>query len=259
MRRLSALLAIVISSAIGPWRIARSQAQEGERTPQVAVAVRTEVVGVVRDLETGSAIRQSQIYLPFTQRDVALSSGDGITVMVRFNAPTIATGGIRSEIRALDPNLAVFNLRTLNDYVERSRSSERFAVDTYGAIGIFSLVLAAIGLAGVTAYAVAQRRKEIGIRMALGARKEQVLGLVMREGLVLVGAGTALGFVGAFTLAKLLSSFTSVVVESLRIGTNDPLLLIGAPLLLAGLAALACYLPARRATEIDPLMTLREE
>jgi ABC-type lipoprotein release transport system permease subunit len=77
--------------------------------------------------------------------------------------------------------------------------------------------------------------------------------------MVLVGVGTTLGFIGAFTLAKLLSSFTSVVVESLKTGTDDPLLLIGAPLLLAGLAVLACYLPARRATEIDPLMTLREE
>ena len=83
--------------------------------------------------------------------------------------------------------------------------------------------------------------------MALGARKGQVLLLVLREGAALVGVGTVLGFLGAFTLAKMLSALTSVFVEALKIGTNDPRLLVGAPLLLAGLALLACYVPARRA------------
>jgi ABC-type antimicrobial peptide transport system permease subunit len=131
-------------------------------------------------------------------------------------------------------------------------------VDTYGGIGLFGLVLAAIGLAGVTAYAVAQRRREIGIRMALGARKAQVLRLVLREGAALVGAGTILGFLGAFALAKMLSALTNAFVDALKVGTNDPRLLLGAPLLLAALALLACYVPARRAAKIDPLKALRE-
>ena len=167
-------------------------------------------------------------------------------------------GNIRHEIAATDPNLNLFNVRTLSDYLERSRSAERFAVSTYGGIGLFGLVLSAIGLAGVTAYAVAQRRKEIGIRMALGSRKGQVLLLVLREGIGLVGAGTVLGLLGAFALAKILSSLTSVFVEVLKIGADDPRLLVGAPLLLAGLAMLACYIPARRAASIDPLQALRE-
>jgi len=126
-------------------------------------------------------------------------------------------------------------------------------------MGVFGLLLAAIGLAGVTAYAVAQRRKEIGIRMALGARKGQVLRLVLREGAALVSAGTFLGFLGAVALAKMLSALTHVFVEILKVGTNDPRLLLGAPLLLVGLALLACYVPARRAAMIDPLKALREE
>jgi ABC-type antimicrobial peptide transport system permease subunit len=132
-------------------------------------------------------------------------------------------------------------------------------VSTYGGIGVFGLVLAAIGLAGVTAYAVSQRRKEIGIRMALGARKGQVLLLVLREGMALVSVGTALGFLGAIALAKLLSALINIFAESFKVGTNDPRLLVGAPLLLAGLAMLACYVPARRAAKIDPLKALRQE
>ena len=218
-----------------------------------------EVVGVAPDLGNGIAIRKSIIYLPLTQRNFRRPPAGGMTVMVRSDAGTDALTAIRHEIASIDPNLIIFNVQALNDYLELTRSSTRFAVSTYGGIGAFGLVLAAVGLAGVTAYAVAQRRKEIGIRMALGARKGQVLQLVLREGTALVSVGTVLGFLGAFGLAKLLSALTNIFVESLKVGTNDPRLVIGAPLLLAMLAMLACYLPARRAARIDPLKALREE
>jgi ABC-type antimicrobial peptide transport system permease subunit len=217
-----------------------------------------EVVGVIRDLKNGLETRRPEIYLPLTQRNFARPPADGMTIVVRSDAGTDALSAIRREIAVIDPKLAIFNVRTLSDYLELSRASERNDVNTYGGIGLFGLVLAAIGLAGVTAYAVAQRRKEIGIRMALGARKEQVLLLVLREGMVLVSVGTVLGFLGAFALAKILSTLTSVFVDAFKVGTNDPRLLLGAPLLLGGLALLACYVPARRAAKIDPLMALRE-
>jgi putative ABC transport system permease protein len=153
----------------------------------------------------------------------------------------------------------IFNEQTLGAYLERGRSSLQFSLQSYGAIGLFGLVLAAIGLAGVTAYAVAQRRKEIAIRTALGASRAQVLRLVLREGASLVCAGTVLGFLGAMAMAKVLSALASMFVDALRFGTTDPLLLIGAPLLLAAVAMLACYLPARRSATIDPLKALREE
>jgi predicted permease len=215
-----------------------------------------EVVGVIRDLKNGLETRRPEIYLPLTERNFARPPADGMTIMVRADAGTDALSGIRHEIAVIDPKLAIFNVRTLSDYLELSRASERNDINTYGGIGLFGLVLAAIGLAGVTAYAVAQRRKEIGIRMALGARKEQVLLLVLREGMALVSVGTVLGFLGAFALAKILSTLTSVFVDALQVGTNDPRLLLGAPLLLGGLALLACYVPARRAAKIDPLMAL---
>jgi ABC-type antimicrobial peptide transport system permease subunit len=218
-----------------------------------------EVVGVVRDLNTGVEDTASSIYLPLTRRGFASPPPEGITIMVRSNLGADSLRGIQREIASIDPNLAVFNVRTLKDYLEISRAGVRFALDLYGGIGVFGLVLASIGLAGVTAYAVARRRKEIGIRMALGARKAQVLRLVLREGTVLVAAGTVLGFLGAMAMVKILSALTSIAVDSFKVATNDPRLLIGAPLLLAALAMLACYIPARRSATIDPLEALREE
>jgi putative ABC transport system permease protein len=218
-----------------------------------------EVVGVVRDLKNGMGMSQGVVYLPLTPRDFARPPAGDITILVRSRAGSDALGGIRSEIASIDPNLTIFNVQTLSDYLDRSRSSTRFAIQMYGGMGVFGLVLAAIGLAGITAYGVAQRRKEIAIRTALGASRAQVLRLVLREGTALVSAGTVLGFLGALAMAKILSALTNIFVEGLRIGTDDPRLLVGAPLLLAAVAMLACYIPARRSAKIDPLKALREE
>jgi predicted permease len=218
-----------------------------------------EVVGVVRDLKSGIGISQSVMYLPLTPRDFARPPAEGIIILVRSDAGTDALSATRSAIASIDPNLTIFNVQTLSDYLDRSRSSMRFAAQTYGGIGVFGLILAAIGLAGVTAYAVAQRRKEIAIRTALGASKGQVLRLVLREGATLVTVGSVLGFLGAIGIAKVLSALTNLFVEALSVGTNDARLLIGAPVLLATVAMLACYIPARRSAQIDPLKALREE
>jgi MacB-like periplasmic core domain/FtsX-like permease family len=221
-----------------------------------------EVVGVVHDLKNGIPDDDQPaavLYLPLTQHDFASPPPGGMTILVRSDAGTDALGGVRRLIAAMDPNLAVFNVRTLAEYLERSRESMRLQLDVFGAIGVFGLVLSAIGLAGVTAYAVARRRREIGIRMALGARKGQVLRLVLREGSALVAIGTAVGLLGAMALVKMLSALTSIVVEAFKLGTDDPRLVIGAPVLLAAIAMLACYLPAHRSTKIDPLKALRQD
>jgi macrolide transport system ATP-binding/permease protein len=221
-----------------------------------------EVVGVVRDLKDVEGFTQSIIYLPLTSRDFARPPAGGITILVRSEAGPVETdllNSTRNEIALIDPNLNIFNMQTLSAYLDRSRSALRFSVQMYSGIGVFGLVLAAIGLAGVTAYSVAQRRKEIAIRTAVGASRAQVLGLVLREGAALVGAGTVLGFLGAIGLAKIVSSLANMFVDALRVGTNDPRLLVGAPLLLAAVALLACYVPARRSTQMDPLKALREE
>jgi predicted permease len=218
-----------------------------------------EVVGVVRDTKDVEGLSPAILFVPLTARNFARPPAGGITVLVRSDAGPDTLKSIRDEIGFIDPNLNIFNAQRLDSYLDRSRSALRFSMQTYGSIGAFGLILAAIGLAGVTAYAVAQRRKEIAIRTALGASKAQVVRLVLREGTALVGVGTALGFLGAVALARIVSALTSMFVEALKFGTSDPVLLIGAPLLLAGVAMLACYVPARRSARIDPLKALREE
>jgi macrolide transport system ATP-binding/permease protein len=218
-----------------------------------------EVVGVVRDLKDVEGFSQSIMYVPLTARDFARPPAGGITILVRSDAGADALGAIRNEIAFIDPHLNIFDAQTLSAYFDRSRAALRFSMQTYGAIGVFGLILAAIGLAGVTGYAVAQRRKEIGIRRALGASRAHVVRLVLREGTALVAVGTALGFLGAIGLAKALAALANMFVDALKFGTSDPLLLVGAPLLLDAVALLACYVPARRSAQIDPLKALREE
>ena len=126
-------------------------------------------------------------------------------------------------------------------------------------IGIFGLILAAIGLAAVITRAVHRRRKEIGIRMALGARARQVLGLVLTEYVALVAVGGVPGCAGALALARGFAAVGVWFARFLAEGAGDPLVLVGGPVLLVAVALIACYEPARRSTRIDPLVALREE
>lgn len=222
-----------------------------------------EIVGVVPDFTNSWLVDDDQdasmMYLPLTPRDFTSPPPGGITVMVRSESASDTPSAIEREIASMDPKLAVFHVQTLADQLERSRASMRASLDLYMTIGVFGMILAAIGLAGVTAHAVARRRKEIGIRMALGARKSQVLRLVLREGAALVAAGTIFGFIGAMIVVRLLSAITSVFSRAFQVSTNDPRLIVGAPLLLGALAMIACYIPARKSAAIDPLAALRNE
>jgi len=226
------------------------------------------VVGVVKDLsapmsetEAGSEIGPEvpTVYLPLTQNDFAHSPAGGMIVMVRAGRGRDTLEGVRKEIAMLDPNLVTFNVRTLSEQMDRTTFVIHLVTFFYGGVGGFGLILAAIGLAGVTAYSVARRRKEIGIRVALGARQAQVLRLVLREGGTLVIAGSVLGFLGAVGVSRGMEAVSSTFGPTFAAGSHDLRLIFGAPLLLAGLAMLACYLPARRSTKIDPLNALREE
>ena len=220
---------------------------------------RYEVVGVVHDLKSGMGIKQAIAYVALTREDFLRPPAVGITILARPRAGFDGAASIRDVVLGLDPRLVLFHVETLSDQLARSRREVGSAMRTYGGIGGFGLILSAIGLAGVTAYAVARRKREIGIRMALGANKNQVLRLVMREGFALIAVGTVLGFAGTVLVSKALETATSVIADAMALGTNDPRLLIGAPALLSVLALVACYVPARAAVRIDPLKALRTE
>jgi len=162
----------------------------------------------------------------------------------------------QGRVGAPECMLTPFNARSMDQQIREFMSPLRAAAWTYGLIGIFGLVLAAVGLAGVTAYSVARRAHEIGIRMALGARQIDVLSLVMKEGVLMVMLGTLIGLGAAWVGMRMLAGlFTSVASTS----ATNPVLILGAPLLLAALALMSCYLPARRSTQIEPAITLRQE
>ena len=218
-----------------------------------------EIVGVVHDLKSGMGVKQAIAYVALSRDDFARPPAAGITILARTRAGVDGAEAVRDVVSGLDPKLVPFHVETLSDQLAMSRRGIRSAMWTYGGIGGFGLILSAIGLAGVTAYAVAQRKREIGIRMALGAKKGQVLRLVLREGMALIAVGTVLGFAGAVLVSKALEAVTSVLADALAMGTNDPRLLVGAPALLAALALVASYVPARAAVRIDPLKALRTE
>jgi putative ABC transport system permease protein len=179
--------------------------------------------------------------------------------MVRAAPGADAVSAVRHEISAMDPNITPFHIRSMPEQIDQFMEPLRISSWTYGFVGLFGLVLSAVGLAGMTAYSVAQRRREIGLRMALGAQRGNLLSLVMKEGLQLVLAGTAIGMTGAWVGARLLSAMNSSVGHVTSTSTSDIKVLVGAPLLLAWLALLACYVPARRSMTVDPVVALRQE
>jgi predicted permease len=229
------------------------------RQGAVGKARRTfEVVGVAHDVSEDlvASKKHPAIYFPLRPADYSQPSLRGVTLMVRGRPGVDAIGAVRREIAALDSELTTFNASSMPEHIAQYMSSLSAASWTYGFLGVFGLILASVGLAGVTAHSVVKRGHEMGIRMALGAQKRDVLMLVMKEGTVLVIAGTLIGLALALAGIRALSGifFTVASVQG-----YDPVLLAGGPVLLACLALAACYVPARRSARIDPAVTLRTE
>ena len=222
---------------------------------------RVEIVGVAHDIRSNAvfSLPQRHVYLPIRPGDLMTPGAKGTTVLVRVAPGVPVEALMRRNVAAVAPALTVFDLRSMDDRVEELLSFVRMTLFVYGGIGVFSLALAAIGLAGVTAYAVAQRRREIGVRIALGARRVDILRLVMRESAWIVTAGTVLGVVSGYAALRVLNSWLDALAQATATSASDPALLIGAPLASAVLTMLACYLPARRSLRIDPATALREE
>jgi len=217
-----------------------------------------EVVGVAHDVSEDlvASKKHPAVYFPLRPFDYAQPSLRGVTLMLRAAPGVDAITVAEREIAALDPAVTPFNASSMSEHIAQFMSALKAASWTYGLMGLFGLALASVGLAGVTAYSVARRGHEIGIRMALGAQKGRVLTLIMKEGALLVVVGTLAGLALALPAIRAMSAMFFTVAS---IRGYDPVLLVGAPLLLAGIAMLACYIPALRSTRIDPAVTLRSE
>ena len=210
-----------------------------------------DVVGVVRD---GKYRSIDQEPYPFMLFPFAQSYSASTTLHVRSRMPTAeVVARIRDEVHKLDSNVAVEDAKPLIEVIGMTLLPQRFAAWIIGIFGILGLLLSAIGIYGVLAYHVAQHTREFGIRLALGARGSDVLRLVLRRGVLMVAAGTTVGLLAAAALTRLLSGLLYGVAPL------DPVTFVTAPLILAAVALLASYIPARRATRVDPVRALRAE
>jgi predicted permease len=209
------------------------------------------IVGVVADTRRGGLERAPWAEVYFPQAQAADSS---MYALVRTAGDPLAIAkAAQAEVWAIDRNQPVASLRTVDAILARSQANRRFTTLLLALFSIVALTLAAIGIYGVMAYSTAQRTQEIGIRMALGARRSDVLRMVLIEGLTIGGTGLALGLAGAFALTRFMSGLL------FGIGARDPLTFVALPLGLLVVAALATLIPAARATRVDPSIALRAE
>ena len=177
-----------------------------------------------------------------------------MTLIARTRAGAAGSGQtLREAMRAVDPDQALFNLRTLEEVMGQQRFIYRVFGTMFSMFAVIALILAAVGLYAVTAYAVTQHTREIGMRLVLGAAPAQVIWLFLRRGAVQLGIGLVIGVAGAFAVGQLLQA---LLVQT---SPRDPVTLVSIVALLAIVAALACIIPARRATRLDPLRALRHE
>jgi putative ABC transport system permease protein len=219
-----------------------------------------EIVGVVRHVEhdnlDGQATRTPQFYLNFNQIPPERLPGftRRINLLTRTDVdPSSLAPAVRSQILSLNKDQAVFNVRTMERIVGQSVAPRRFSMLLLTAFAFVALALASIGIYGMMSYAVAQRTREIGLRMTLGAQRGNVLRMVIGQGMKLAFAGVALGLVASLALTRTMKTLL------FGVSATDPLTFVSLAMLLSLVALLACWVPARRATKVDPMVALRYE
>jgi putative ABC transport system permease protein len=210
-----------------------------------------EIVGVVSDIHGASlaSAPEPTMYLPYAQRPIV----EMYFVIRTRQSPMAALPDIRSAMNQVDPDLPLAQVKTMEQVLSLSVTDWRFRTVLLALFGALAVFIAAIGIYGVISYSVAQRTHEMGVRMALGAARRDVMKLVVGQGLRLALAGIAIGLAGALALTRFLASLL------FEVKPTDPLTFVGVCLTLTVVAVLASYLPARRATKVDPMVALRYE
>jgi putative ABC transport system permease protein len=210
-----------------------------------------EVIGVVGDVRLTALDKEVEPTI-YWLHSAAINNSLSFAVKTQGD-PESVTAAVIARIHEIDPNLPVSDVRTMEQVLSRSVLQQRFNAITIGLFAATALLLAAIGLYGVIAYSVTQRRREIGIRLALGAQRKQILGLVLMQGVRLAALGATIGLVSALAVNRLLRTFLFQVTPT------DLPTYISIALTLMTIALLACYIPARRAAKVDPMVALRYE
>jgi putative ABC transport system permease protein len=223
----------------------------GKRLKETPTSPSLEIVGVVRHVEhynLDNKSAQPQFYTSFNQ------TPGGRYVLVRTAIePLSLAAAVRAQVAALNKDQAVFNVRTMEQILAQSVAARRFSMLLLTIFAIVALALASLGIYGLMSYAVAQRTREIGVRMALGASRRSVLRLMIGQGMKLALAGVALGLVASVALTRTMKNLL------FGVSATDSVTLVAITLLLTVVALLACWIPARRATHIDPMVALRFE
>jgi predicted permease len=233
--------------AIGKYVLQYTPSPHGPTNPTRALLV----IGVTRDVQSSSLIdglARACVYVPLQQQYQS-----SLTIVARTTHGQRIVDELRALVASMNPNLPIGTAQTLEDSVALGLAPQRIAASVSGALGIVGLMLAGIGIYGVTAYAVARRTREIGIRIALGARRADINRIVLREGLSLTLIGSAMGLIFAAAITRVLAGFL------FGIPPIDPVTFTATTVLFAAIGLAACYVPARRATRIDAMEALRYE
>jgi predicted permease len=215
-----------------------------------------EIVGVAGNIKHRGLDGRDrpELYVPYRQPLFAGWTVRPMYVVVRTTtAPAAAMAAVRREVARFDRDQPISDVRTMDERIDHSLSSRRFSMVLLAAFASLALTLAAIGIYGIVAYSVTERTREIGVRLALGAQRRDVIGMVIGQGMTMAGVGTVIGVTAALLLTRLMSSLL------FGISAVDPMTFLVIPVLLIVVAFVACYVPARRATRVDPLQALRSE